>query len=84
MFISNPNQKSVRQDEVIESVEAAPPRPVTRWLMVFWVIILIKCAVVGWIYSTATTPPPIGAAWVIIPTLIFAGLVSVILARRRV
>jgi hypothetical protein len=84
MFISNPNQKSVRVDEVVESVEAAPPRPVARWLMAFWVIILIKCAVVGWIYSSAEAPPAIGAAWVILPTLIFAGLVSVILARRRV
>jgi hypothetical protein len=84
MFIADPKQKGPQTGDVVESVEAPPPRPVGRWLLAFWLVILVKCGVVGWYYASAETPPEVGAAWIVVPTLIFAGIVSLILVRRKV
>jgi quinol-cytochrome oxidoreductase complex cytochrome b subunit len=65
-------------------VSEVPPKRVNRWLVVFWVVIVAKCVGVLAYYGMASHPPPVGAVWIIAPTLLFAALVSVILLRHKV
>jgi hypothetical protein len=52
------------------------PRGVFFGLWIGWIVIAIKCALAPW--AMARWHVPIDPGWVIIPTLILAGLVTVL------
>lgn len=58
---------------------AAPKFP--RWLLVGWALILVKCLLTPW--AIAHWNVPIHAGWVIWPTLVFAGFVTLVVLMRR-
>ena len=51
------------------------------FLEIAWVIILLKCVLVAWAINHWNVP--IHAAWVIIPTLVFAGVVTLLTLGSR-
>jgi len=52
------------------------PRRV-RWIMAAaWVLILVKCVLISWVVERYHMP--FNAAWIIAPTLVFAGLATVL------
>lgn len=50
-------------------------------LVVAWLLIIAKCLAVPW--AIAHWSVPIEAAWVIVPTLVFAGVVTVLVVFVR-
>jgi hypothetical protein len=57
------------------------PRRV-RWVMAAaWVLILAKCLLISW--AVERYHMPFNAAWVIAPTLVFAGLATVLWLTHR-
>ena len=58
------------------------PRRVRLLLIIGWVVIIAKCLAVPW--ALAHWQIPVHPAWVIVPTLLFAALVtSVVLGYRK-
>jgi hypothetical protein len=56
--------------------EARYPLKVRWFLLGAWVLILAKCAAVAWVIDRWHVP--FNAGWVIIPTLVFAALATVL------
>lgn len=53
-----------------------------RWFMVIaWALILTKCAVVAW--AVDRWHMPFNAAWVVVPTLAFAALATLLWCTHR-
>jgi len=52
------------------------PRRVRLFLAIGWTVILVKCLAVPWVIARWRIP--IHPGWVIVPTLIFAALVTVV------
>jgi hypothetical protein len=73
------------QDPFVESVEVREEKP--RWLgtalVLFWTAILAKSAVIAWLVHHYDLKPGL-VPWVVVPTLIFAGLATWLMVRRRV
>ncbi len=55
---------------------ARVPRRVRLALEIGWVIIIAKCLAVPWVVNHYQVP--FGSGWVIVPTLLFAGLVTLL------
>lgn len=81
---SKPKLRPLRPEDVVVVVpEAPPPRPIGRWLAVFWSVVAVKCAVVAWVHVRYGVLPDVPPGWIILPTLVFSGVVTWILLRRR-
>jgi hypothetical protein len=52
------------------------PSRVRWWMAVAWVLIVVKCILVWW--SIGHWQVPIHPLWIVAPTLIFAGLASLL------
>ncbi|MDD2764769.1 MAG: hypothetical protein PHE83_12435 [Opitutaceae bacterium] len=57
------------------------PRRVRLWFEIGWVVIIAKCLAVPWMI--ARWQIPVHPGWVIIPTLIFAALVTLLVLAHR-
>lgn len=57
------------------------PRRVRLFLEIGWVLVIAKCLAVPWIVDHYRIP--FGAGWVIIPTLAFAALVTLVVITHR-
>jgi len=66
--------------EVRVSTRAARNRRVERVIAVCWVIIIIKCAAVVWLFDHYNIP--VSPLWVVAPTVIFAALITVVYLLR--
>lgn len=58
------------------SLSAGMPRRVRLFLEVCWVVIIAKCLAVPWVITRWQIP--VHPGWVIVPTLIFGALVTVV------
>lgn len=56
------------------------PESIWLWLSLGWMVIIVKCLMVPWVIQTWHIP--IGPFWVIIPTLIFAVVVTALVLTR--
>ncbi len=54
------------------------PRPVIIGVVVGWILIALKCIVLPSIFDRWQVP--VHPGWVIIPTLVFAGVVTLLIA----
>jgi hypothetical protein len=57
------------------------PRRVRLFLIIGWVVIIAKCLAVPWVL--AHWQIPVHPAWVIVPTLVLAALVTLVVLPRR-
>lgn len=60
---------------------AACPRSVIWTMGIAWGLILAKCALVAWAISRWSVP--VNPAWIILPTLAFAALATVLWLTHR-
>ncbi len=64
------------------SLAVAPLVRRTRWFLeIGWVVIIAKCLAVPWAVSRWQVP--VHPGWVIVPTLLFAALVTVVVMAWR-
>ena len=63
------------------AIPAAFPRRLRLLLEISWVIIIAKCLAVPWVISRWQIP--VHPGWVIVPTLIFASLVTLVVLAHR-
>lgn len=64
------------------SFDVRPNAPRARWFMISaWIAILVKCALVIW--AVDRWHMPFHAAWVVVPTLIFAALATLLWVAHR-
>lgn len=84
MFFLGAKQRSTpTPEQIVRSVEQPPPKPVKRWLLIFWAAIGLKCFLVILAHGRTSAAPRIAPEWIVIPTLLSAGLVTWLLLRRR-
>lgn len=57
------------------------PRRVRLFLAIGWVVIIAKCLAMPWLLNHWQVP--VHPGWVIVPTLIFAALVTVVVVVHR-
>lgn len=57
-----------------------PPRPIVAGLVAGWILIAVKCLLTPW--AIAHWQVPVHPGWVIVPTLIFASVVTVLIFRH--
>ena len=62
--------------QVPSLLPARVPRRDRLMLEIGWVLIIAKCLAVPWVVDRYQIP--FGSGWVIIPTLLFAGLVTLV------
>jgi hypothetical protein len=63
-------------------VTRKPPRnrQVERFIGICWILIVIKSCAVVWLFDRYHVP--VNAAWIIVPTVIFAGLITALYLLR--
>jgi len=66
--------------EVRVSTRAPRNRRVERVIAVCWVIIIMKCVAVVWLFDHYNVP--VSPLWVVAPTVIFAALITVVYLLR--
>jgi hypothetical protein len=66
--------------DVRVATRAPRNRRVERVIAVCWVIIIIKCAAVVWLFDHYKVP--VNPLWVVAPTVIFAALITVVYLLR--
>jgi hypothetical protein len=60
---------------------AGTPRRIRLFLEIGWIVIIAKCLAVPWVITRWQIP--VNPGWVIVPTLIFAALVTLLVLRHR-
>lgn len=72
------------REQFVESAEVREPLPgwVRPALWIFWALVVIKSVVVAWLVEKYAMP--IGSWLVIVPTVLFGLLATVLILRRRV
>jgi membrane protein YdbS with pleckstrin-like domain len=63
------------------TLPAGMPRRVRLLLEICWVLIIAKCLAVPWVI--AHWQIPVHPGWVIVPTLLFAALVTLLVVTHR-
>lgn len=63
------------------ALPTSTPRRVWVFLAIGWVVIVAKCLALPWVFAHWRIP--VHPAWVIVPTLLFAALVTVVILPRR-
>ena len=63
------------------ALSAQPSRRLRLFLEIGWLVIIAKCLAVPWVI--ARWQIPVNPGWVIVPTLIFAALVTLLVLTHR-